>query len=298
MVKSALLWFLNVVLGDTFVLMCVMFALIGTLEYFLPAHKITRGHYNLNLRFAFVNVFVIGIVAPLLAITTAYAIREVGLGLIDLHELGLGGFGGNLIALAVGTLIWDFLQYWQHRLLHGNKILWQAHLLHHSDEHMNVTTTSRQHIFEIMLAPFFITIPMAILFKMPSVTIAVLSLLPFAWLYISHANINLGFGPLWWLLVSPNYHRLHHSLMPEHIDKNFANWFPLWDIVFGTVRIPRRRECPSTGVRGVSVRLLREAYFLPLKGWISMYSRRMAGEIDVMREDRPSPNDVARRSRF
>jgi hypothetical protein len=140
---------------------------------------------------------------------------------------------------------------------------------------MNVTTASRHHILERVLAPVFVTIPTAIIFHVPPVTIAILSLIPHAWLYFTHANIDLGFGPFWWLLVSPNYHRVHHSLAPEHIDRNFVNWFPLWDILFGTAVLPRWSECPSTGVAGVSARTLQQAYLLPFKGGQQMLSDKL-----------------------
>jgi hypothetical protein len=140
---------------------------------------------------------------------------------------------------------------------------------------MNVTTASRHHILERVLAPVFVTIPTAIIFHVPPVTIAILSLIPYAWLYFTHANIDLGFGPFWWLLVSPNYHRVHHSLAPEHIDRNFVNWFPLWDILFGTAVLPRWSECPSTGVAGVSARTLQQAYLLPFKGGQQMLSDKL-----------------------
>jgi hypothetical protein len=77
------------------------------------------------------------------------------------------------------------------------------------------------------------------------------------------------------LLVSPNYHRVHHSLTSEHIDRNFVNWFPVWDLLFGTAVAPRWSECPSTGVAGVSVWTLGEVYLLPLKGWQRMLSRQV-----------------------
>ena len=141
---------------------------------------------------------------PFVSAGVAYAIQNIGFGVIDLRALGFAGAGGSLFAVLIGTLIWDFFQYWQHRLEHGSKVFWQMHLLHHCDEYMNVTTASRHHVFENMLAPVFITIPTAVLFQVPPATIAMLSLIPYAWIYLSHANINLGFGPFWWLLVSPN----------------------------------------------------------------------------------------------
>jgi sterol desaturase/sphingolipid hydroxylase (fatty acid hydroxylase superfamily) len=274
---SALLWLLQILLGDAFVLMCGMFLIVGLLEYFAPAQKIPRRHYAFNLGYAFVNIFVVSTLMPFLSMGVAYSIHKIGFGLIDLRSLGFEGIGGSVFALLIGTVVWDFFQYWKHRLEHVNQVLWQQHLLHHCDEHMNVTTAARQHFLENFLSPIFVTIPIAILFKMPPITIALLSLIPYAWLYVSHANINLGFGSFWWLLVSPNYHRVHHSLVPEHIDKNFAAWFPIWDIIFGTACVPRWRECPSTGVAGVSVQTLPQAYWLPVRGWQRMISDRFAG---------------------
>jgi len=273
--ESFPVWFLNIVLGDDFDLMLTMFILVGLAEYFFPAQRIPRSHYALDLGFAFVNVFAVGTIAPFLSLAAAYGIQKVGFGFIDLRALGFAGIGGSLFALFVGTLIWDFLQYWQHRAEHGSQVLWQLHVLHHCDEHTNVTTAARHHVLEFVLAPVFVTVPTAILFQVPPVTIAILSLIPYAWLYFTHANINLGFGPFWWLLVSPNDHRVHHSLRPEHIDRNFVNWFPVWDILFGTGVAPRWSECPSTGVAGVSVRSLRDAYLLPLKGWRRMLLRQV-----------------------
>jgi len=276
-VEQLLRWVLETVLSDTFAIMCLMFLVVGVLEYLVPAQRIPGRHYALNLAYAFVNVFAVVTLTTLLSAGAAHVIQSVGFGFIDLRALGLGGLGGSLFAVLVGALIWDFFGYWQHRFEHANRMLWQQHLLHHCDEYMNVTTGARHHLFEHLLVPVFVSIPTAILFKLPPVTIATMSLIPYAWVYVAHANINLGFGPFWWLLVSPNYHRVHHSLMPEHIDKNFVQWFPVWDIVFGTACVPRWRECPSTGVAGVSVRTLPQAYLLPFKGWFWMISNRTGG---------------------
>ena len=66
-----------------------------------------------------------------------------------------------------------------------------------------------------------------------------------------------------------------HSLTSEHIDRNFVNWFPIWDIIFGTPVVPCWRELPSTGVAGISVGLLRQAYLLPFAGWRRMISTKL-----------------------
>ncbi len=264
------LWVLQLLLSDTFVLMCLMFAIIGLLEFVIPANKIPARHYRLNLGYAFANVVAITALTPPISAVTAYTVQNISTGLIDLHALGFGGVLGGSVAVVVSTFIFDFFAYWEHRFVHGSKVFWQEHLLHHSDEYMNVTTTSRQHLIELVLLPVFVTIPMAILFKLPVSDIAALSLIPTGWVYLTHANIRLGFGPFWWLLTSPNYHRIHHSLEARHIDKNFVGWFPIWDIVFGTAVLPRRDECPGTGVVGVSVQSVAEAYLLPFIRWRDM----------------------------
>jgi len=270
------IWALELVLSDAFILMCLMFLLIGLLERVIPAHKIPARYYRLNLCYAFVNIVAITAVTPFISAGTAYAIQKIGLGLIDLRVIGFNGALGGFVAMLIGTLILDFFLYWEHRLLHANKVMWQQHLLHHSDEYMNVTTTARQHLLENLCLPFFVTIPVAILFQLPPVNIAAVSLIPFAWLYLSHANIRLNFGSLWWLLVSPDYHRIHHSLEAEHIDKNFVGWFPVWDILFGTAVAPPKGRYPNTGVAGVSVQTLAQAYLLPFSGWRRMLAQRLS----------------------
>src|SRR5207302_11061250 len=134
--------FLELVLRPAFYLMCLMFVVVGLLEWLIPAHNIPSRHYGLNLCYAVVNGVAIAAATPFLSAATARVIQSVGLGLIDLRALGFGGLTGGLIALVVGTLVLDFFQYWEHRAFHGSKILWQQHLLHHSDEYMNSPTAA------------------------------------------------------------------------------------------------------------------------------------------------------------
>lgn len=269
------IWTLELILSDAFLLMCSMFLVIGLLEWVIPARKIPARHYRFNLCYAFANIVLITAVTPLIAAGTTYAIRSVGPGLIDLRALGFDGTLGSFVAILVGTLVLDLFVYWEHRFVHANKVMWQQHLLHHSDEHMSVTTAARQHVLDYLTLAVMVTVPMAILFRLPPVNVAAVSLIPFAWQYLTYANIRLSFGPLWWLLANPDYHRIHHSLKPEHIDRNFAGWFPIWDIVFGTAVVPRKGEYPSTGVAGVSVRTLAQAYLLPFAGWRRMLAQRL-----------------------
>jgi sterol desaturase/sphingolipid hydroxylase (fatty acid hydroxylase superfamily) len=63
-----------------------------------------------------------------------------------------------------------------------------------------------------------------------------------------HANTRISFGPLDYVLASPRFHRVHHSLAENHHDKNFASFFPFLDLLFGTAYFPRSDEMIRTGV--------------------------------------------------
>ena len=145
-------------------------------------------------------------------------------------------------------LIFDFFYYWFHRLQHTVPVFWLQHKLHHSDPAVNVTTTMRHHWLEEPLRIFFMTLPMAILFDLtPAYSAAVAFALSF-WGFYIHANLAVNMGPLNRFICSPQVHRLHHSLEPQHQDKNLAAIFSFYDVIFGTYAAPVKGEFPRTGL--------------------------------------------------
>jgi hypothetical protein len=96
---------------------------------------------------------------------------------------------------------------------------------------------------------------------------AILSLIEFS----NHMNFKFGLGRFSWLLVTPQNHRIHHSRLEEHVEKNFAAFFPLWDVIFGTYYAPKKNEYPPTGLAsGEHVTTFRQALFLPFLIWRRM----------------------------
>lgn len=271
---DVLAWLQQLLLSDNVLMTVAVVPLLILWEHLRPANKAPLSHYLFGTAYWLANLVVLTLLAPLINTAVARIAQKVGLGLIDLSRLGLPGMGGAIVALLISTFVADFFFYWFHRTLHASPVLWQAHLLHHTDEHMNALTAQRGHFTETLLSPIFIAIPMAVLFKLPPITVGVLSLVPYAYLFFAHANVRASFGPLWWLIISPDYHRIHHSIDPKHRDKNFTNWFPIWDVVFGTAYLPDSDECPQTGVDGVEIRTLREAFLLPFAGWWRLYRAR------------------------
>ena len=134
-----------------------------------------------------------------------------------------------------------------------------------------------------------ITIPMAILFDLSPQAGGAIGFAFSAWTFFIHANLKLGLGRLSWLVDGPQVHRIHHSKLPEHFDRNFAAFFPIWDVIFGTYYHPRRGEFPPTGVTGEpQVRTLREAAWLPFRTW----RQASPASVDVARLRPESPAQI------
>jgi sterol desaturase/sphingolipid hydroxylase (fatty acid hydroxylase superfamily) len=273
---SVISWVLNQFQSLGFEMMISIYFVAGIIEHVIPVARVPAKHYALNLTYSVLNLLLTSFMAPSIALVVAIITRHFTHGLIDLRSLGFGGIGGAIVATLISTIIYDFFYYWMHRTQHTSEVLWQEHLLHHSDEHVNITTSGRTHVLEQVLAPIFITIPNAFLFALPPATITTIVLLPWIWAYIVHANVRIGFGPLWWMLAGPQYHRLHHSVEERHFNKNYAVWFPIWDILFGTVYKPEPGEYPQTGVDGVEVKSIAEAYLLPFKRWYGMLTSKVS----------------------
>jgi len=166
-------------------------------------------------------------------------------------------------------LIFDFAYYWFHRAQHVFGWLWPQHKLHHSDQSLNVTTSLRHHWLEEPLRVFSMTLPMAILFDLTPTFSAGLAFGLSFWGFFIHTNLNLHFGPFNRILCTPQVHRIHHSVRPEHQDSNFAAIFPIYDILFGTYAAPRRGDVPETGLSsGERVTGIWQANMLPFADWM------------------------------
>lgn len=154
-----------------------------------------------------------------------------------------------LWALASVFLV-DGLFYCYHRLQHASPLFWHVHKLHHTDPAMNITTSRRTHFLERALQFFCLTVPMFWVLGMNLQGMAYAAAITLFFLYFSHADVRLDLGALTPVLVGPMYHRLHHSRRAEHRDVNFAQAFPVFDVIGGTYRRPHWEEYPETGVEG------------------------------------------------
>jgi sterol desaturase/sphingolipid hydroxylase (fatty acid hydroxylase superfamily) len=141
----------------------------------------------------------------------------------------------------------DFMEYVFHRAQHGIPFLWAMHSLHHSEPSVNVSTTTRAFWIEPAIKAIFVYPVVGVLFH---VTPAIYGIYGLTQLYhfVNHLNLRVHFGKFWVVLNGPQYHRIHHSARPEHFNRNFAAFFPVFDFMFGTSHRPMPDEFPSTGL--------------------------------------------------
>jgi sterol desaturase/sphingolipid hydroxylase (fatty acid hydroxylase superfamily) len=101
--------------------------------------------------------------------------------------------------------------------------------------------------------PLVISIPVFVIFGGQDRTaISIYIVVATGFLLFTHTNLRLSLGPLTPVVCGPQVHRIHHSRLPEHQDKNFAQMFPFIDVVFGTYWAPERGEFPPTGTQGLA----------------------------------------------
>ena len=142
-----------------------------------------------------------------------------------------------VLAVAVG----DLGIYGIHRLSHTVPWLWRFHAIHHSAEEMDWLVAARNHPVDLLLFRVASLGPLVVLHVTPAALGVFVVVIGWqSWL--AHANVRLQYGPLRCVLVSPEFHHWHHSAEREAHNRNYAALLACWDVLFGTVYLPRLRD--------------------------------------------------------
>jgi sterol desaturase/sphingolipid hydroxylase (fatty acid hydroxylase superfamily) len=147
---------------------------------------------------------------------------------------------------AWGVILVDLVAWFHHWVRHKVLAFWEFHSVHHSQRELNLFTDLRYHIVEYIVARSITTIPLLML-AVDTPRIYYFTLFHTWFTRLQHANVRTDFGPLRYLLVTPQSHRVHHSIEERHRDKNFGVLFSVWDQVFGT-QYRGWHEYPETGI--------------------------------------------------
>lgn len=189
------------------------------------------------------------------------------------RQLGDRGIIVSILMAFLYLLLSDFFFYWYHRAQHTFKYLWVLHELHHSDTELNVTTSMRTYWLDRPLQALAISMPISYILGIDAIGIKIYLVMFTVWLFFTHANLRIRFGPLTRIFCGPQLHRIHHSNLPEHQGKNIAQFFPVFDIIFGTYYHPGYNEFPPTGLieKGTDTSIL-SAIIKPFTVWFSFFS--------------------------
>jgi sterol desaturase/sphingolipid hydroxylase (fatty acid hydroxylase superfamily) len=155
-----------------------------------------------------------------------------------------------LVQLVLVLVVSDFLQWCVHNLLHRVPVLWRLHKLHHSIHVMDWAGNFRFHWGEVVVYRSLQYVPLLWLGGSGEAVFAV-AVFATAWGHFNHANVELGLGPLGYVLNSPRMHLWHHDTSDEGgTAKNFGVVFSLWDHLFRTAYWPRERAPARLGYPG------------------------------------------------
>ena len=199
-----------------------------------------------NLGIIVVDSIVLRLVFPVLAVGAAELAAARGWGLF--HGLNAPFW----LALPASLLILDLAIYTQHVVFHKVAVLWRLHRMHHTDLDFDVTTALRFHPLEIVLS-MLIKLVLVTLLGAPAVAVMLFEVILNATAMFNHGNVELPRRldrALRWILVTPDMHRIHHSIRPEETDSNFGFNLPWWDRLFGTYR-----DQPRDGHAGMCIGL-------------------------------------------
>jgi sterol desaturase/sphingolipid hydroxylase (fatty acid hydroxylase superfamily) len=199
-----------------------------------------------NIGVVVIDTLVLRIVFPTAAVGLALAAEANGWGLLNLVAVP------DWLAVLVAVILLDLIIYGQHVLFHAVPLLWRLHRMHHTDLDIDVTTGIRFHPVEILLSMLIKLGALAVL-GAPAIAVMIFEILLNATSMFNHSNIRLPIAVDRWLrgiLVTPDMHRVHHSILARETQSNFGFNLPWWDHLFGTYRAE-----PAAGHAGMTIGL-------------------------------------------
>lgn len=254
-----------------------MLVLIGLWEVVAPRRALTISkavRWTNNLGLVFLNSIILRIIFPAAAIGVAQLASEKGWGLFNYYDVP---FWYGVIA---AVIIMDFVIYVQHVMVHAIPVLWRLHRVHHADPDYDVTTGARFHPIEIILS-MLIKFATILLLGPAVIAVIIFEIMLNATAMFNHGNIGLPKAVdkvMRWFLVTPDMHRVHHSVEDDETNSNFGFSLTWWDRLLGTYR-----EQPRGGQIGMTIGIhkfndpkqvswLPGMLTLPFKGEMSDYT--------------------------
>ncbi len=224
-------------------------ALLAVIELLAPRRTLTTSktvRWFSNLGIILLNSVLVRLFFPVVPVVMATIAIQKSWGLLNNVSLPFW------VEVFVGVIVLDFVIYLQHVMFHAVPVFWRLHMMHHADLDFDVTTGLRFHPIEIILS-MLIKLSVVILLGPPAVAVLIFEVLLNATSMFNHGNfrIPLGFDRILRLIVvTPDMHRVHHSVVIRETNSNFGFNLPWWDRLLGTYR-----SQPAAGHEGMTIGL-------------------------------------------
>lgn len=209
--------------------------IMGLWEIIAPKRALTVSkaiRWSNNLGLVFFNSFMMRLILPVTAVGLATFTANQGWGILNYYTIPL------TLSVIISVIAMDFIIYLQHVLVHAVPVLWRLHRVHHADLDYDVTTGARFHTLEIFLSMLIKFATIAVLGP-PVVAVIIFEVILNAMAMFNHANIGLPKTldkALRWFVVTPDMHRIHHSIEEDETNSNFGFSISWWDRLFGTYK--------------------------------------------------------------
>ena len=202
------------------------------------------GRWPTNLGLALINLGLVRLGVPMTLVAVAATCQQAGVGALNLVTLPA------VAALITSLILLDLALYWQHRAMHALPWLWRLHRVHHADLACDVTTGLRFHPCEALVSVGF-KAAIIVITGVPADAVFVFEMVLSTASLFTHGNLALPVTADRWLryiLVTPDMHRIHHSVVAAETDHNFGFSLSCWDRIFGTWQ-----QDPALGQIGMRV---------------------------------------------
>jgi len=224
-----------------------IFAVMAVWEMLAPRRELTVSktvRWLNNLGLVFLNSLVLRLVFPAAAVGVAAVAQKHGWGVMNIYQIPYA------LSVVFSVMLMDMVIYLQHVMVHAIPALWRLHRVHHADLDYDVTTGARFHPLEILLS-MVIKIGTIMVLGPPLVAVVIFEVILNATAMFNHSNVRLPLGldsVLRLFLVTPDMHRVHHSVEDDETNSNFGFSLPWWDRLFGTYR-----DQPRAGHEGMTI---------------------------------------------
>ena len=224
-----------------------IFAIMAVWELITPRRILTVSkaiRWGNNLLLVFLNSLLLRLLFPAAAVGVALYAQQNNWGLLNIYHLPY------FITVILSVVVLDFVIYLQHVMVHAVPALWRLHRVHHADPDYDVTTGARFHPIEIILS-MLIKFATIVVLGPPVVAVVIFEVVLNATAMFNHGNIKLPLKLdriLRWFIVTPDMHRVHHSVEDDEANSNFGFNLPWWDRLFGTYR-----DQPRGGHEGMQI---------------------------------------------